>query len=85
MQLTSCKRLLGVDDSSHKSDNTEPLSENREQQMDVSIEKGPSPMRQEEDDESKYPPLKTVILSMLSIFLAFFLSALVSLCKTEPQ
>jgi len=71
MQLASCKRLLGMDDSSHE-------SKNSKHQIDGSLEIGPSPIR-EDEDESKYPPLKTVILSMLSIYLAFFLSALVSL------
>lgn len=32
----------------------------------------------EEDDESRYPPFKTVIVSMVCIYAAMFLAALVS-------
>lgn len=71
MQLASIKRLLGMDDVSHESNNGEILT-------DGSLEKGPTPIR-EVEDESNYPPFRTVVLSMTAIYFAFFLSALVGL------
>lgn len=71
MQLASLKRLVGMDESSPKSNNFELQTHGR-------LEKGSMPITEDEnEDGSKYPPLKTVILSMASIYLAFFLSALV--------
>jgi hypothetical protein len=78
MQLSTCKRLLGMDNSSHESNDGEI-------QIDGSPEKGsnPSGENESEEEETRYPPFKTVMLSMSSIYLAFFLSALVSLL-VEP-
>ncbi|RDW56718.1 putative HC-toxin efflux carrier TOXA [Coleophoma cylindrospora] len=68
MKLASYRCLLGMDDSFH--DNSVG-----EQHIDGNVEKGPSPIR-EVEDESNYPPLKTMLLSMLSIYFSFFLVAL---------
>jgi hypothetical protein len=84
MQLESVKRLLGMDDIFSRSNNGELQTDNSAEkdnggrQTDHSVKKGTMPVGGAED-ESKYPPFKTVILSMLSIYMAFFLSALVSL------
>jgi hypothetical protein len=71
MQLESIKRLRSMDDISSR-------SKNGKQQTNDSVEKDIKPVERAED-ESKYPPLKTVILSLLSIYMAFFLTALVNL------
>ncbi|RDW58281.1 putative HC-toxin efflux carrier TOXA [Coleophoma crateriformis] len=68
MKLASYRRLLGMDDSFYE--NTAG-----EQHINGKLEKGPSPIR-EVEDESKYPPLKTMLLSMLSIYFSFFLVSL---------
>ena len=84
MQLESVKHLPSMDELSSRSNNGEQQTDssaekaNGGRQTDDSVEKGTIPVGGAED-ESKYPPFKTVILSMLSIYMAFFLSALVSL------
>jgi hypothetical protein len=70
MQLTSLKHKLGFDNSLLKIETGRAEAEN-------SLEKG-STFAQEDEDESKYPPFRTVVISMLSIYAAFFLTALVS-------
>ena len=83
MQLESVN-LLDMDDISSRSNNSEQQTDSSAEkdsggrQTDDSVEKGTMPVAGAED-ESKYPPFKTVILSMLSIYMAFFLCALVSL------
>ena len=46
--------------------------------VETGLEKGTSLVRNTKDD-SEYPPLKTVVLSLGALYMAFFLSALVSL------
>lgn len=67
MQL---RRLLGMDDISNE-------SRDDKQKMDNDGPKTDDNSRSEDKDESEYPPFRIVILSMLSIYFAFFLSALV--------
>lgn len=76
MQLISYKQLLGMDDALNQANNGES-------KKDANLEQDPLTNRQMED-ESNYPPLKTVVLSMLAIYLAFFLSALVSIVLISP-
>jgi hypothetical protein len=69
MKTLTLERVLGMDDKSQRNKNRESNSGFEELSID----------EREDDDESRYPPFKTVILSMASIYAAFFLTALVSI------
>lgn len=65
-QPQESRRLLSMDDVFEESNDSE-------WKRDDSLED-----KIEEDDESRYPPFKTVIVSMVCIYAAMFLAALVS-------
>lgn len=70
------QRLLGMDPPKNASTG--------ESQSSFNLEKGTNDTG-ELEDESKCPSQKIVILSMLSIYFAFFLTALVSPPRLIPQ
>lgn len=56
------------------------MEQNSYKNGETQIEKDLIPIIEDgHGDESKYPPIKTVILSMMSIYFSVFLTALVSL------
>lgn len=65
-QPQESRRLLSMDDAAERSSENEWKRENT------------SELNMQEDEESKYPPFKTVIVSMICIYAAMFLAALVS-------
>lgn len=75
MRRETVKRLLGMDadptPTDTKQGDCQDIGDN------ARLEDGLKAAR-EAENESKYPPFRTVLLSMISIYMAFFLTALVS-------